>query len=73
MDCEMGAAEKTGRGKAMNHTAVMVACCFVVSLSGSLSRAQSTRSLVHEGNDLYEQDKFTDAEVSYRKALEKDP
>ncbi len=34
--------------------------------------AQSVRSLVNGGNDLYHKEKFTDAEVNYRKALEKD-
>ena len=33
---------------------------------------QSVRSLVNEGNDLYKGNKFTDAEVNYRKALEKE-
>jgi Ca-activated chloride channel family protein len=33
--------------------------------------AQSERSLVREGNQLYKKEKFADAEVSYRKALEK--
>jgi Ca-activated chloride channel family protein len=34
--------------------------------------AQSVRSLVNRGNDLYREGKYTDAEVNYRKALEKD-
>ena len=34
--------------------------------------AQSTRSLVNGGNDLYRDQKFSDAEVNYRKALEKE-
>src|SRR5512146_1379875 len=33
---------------------------------------QSVRSLVSEGNSQYRDKKYTDAEVSYRKALEKD-
>lgn len=33
---------------------------------------QSVRSLVNGGNDLYGKQKFTDAEVNYRKALEKE-
>ena len=33
--------------------------------------AQSERSLVREGNQSYKKDKYSDAEVSYRKALEK--
>lgn len=34
--------------------------------------AQSVRSLVNGGNDLYKEEKYTDAEVNYRKALEKE-
>ncbi len=34
--------------------------------------AQSTRSLIREGNSHYKDEKYPDAEVSYRKALEKD-
>lgn len=33
---------------------------------------QSVRSLVREGNSQYEDQKYSDAEVSYRKALEKE-
>ncbi len=42
-----------------------------VALPASLS-GQSVRSLVREGNREYENQKYSDAEVSYRKALEKD-
>jgi tetratricopeptide (TPR) repeat protein len=35
-------------------------------------RAQSVRSLVNGGNDLYDAKKYADAEVEYRKSLEKD-
>jgi len=34
--------------------------------------AQSTRSLVNGGNDMYREQKYSDAEVNYRKALEKE-
>lgn len=34
--------------------------------------AQSERSLIREGNHQYKDNKFADAEVNYRKALEKD-
>ncbi len=34
--------------------------------------AQSTRSLVNGGNDLYRNQKYADAEANYRKALEKE-
>jgi len=39
---------------------------------GARTEAQSVRSLVNRGNDLYKDGKYTDAEVNYRKALEKD-
>jgi len=44
--------------------AVLLPCCM---------NAQSVRSLVNGGNDLYKDQKYTDAEVNYRKALEKEP
>jgi tetratricopeptide (TPR) repeat protein len=37
------------------------------------SPAQSVRSLVNGGNGLYQEKKYGDAEVNYRKALEKEP
>lgn len=46
---------------------VMVMC------TACMAWGQSVRSLVNGGNDLYEEKKFGDAEVSYRKALEKEP
>jgi Ca-activated chloride channel family protein len=36
------------------------------------AKAQSVRSLVNGGNDLYKDQKYTDAEVNYRKAQEKE-
>jgi Ca-activated chloride channel homolog len=46
----------------------------VTVLSGYtvILHAQSVRSLVNGGNDLYDAKKYTDAEVAYRKSLEKD-
>lgn len=35
--------------------------------------AQKDKKLVRQGNSLYEKNKFSEAEISYRKALEKDP
>jgi Ca-activated chloride channel family protein len=43
-----------------------------VALPACLMLAQSTRSLVNGGNDMYRDQKFSDAEVNYRKALEKE-
>lgn len=37
-----------------------------------VAEAQSVRSLVNSGNDLYASKKFGDAEVNYKKAIEKD-
>ncbi len=33
---------------------------------------QSTRSLINDGNDLYEEEKYEEAEINYRKALNED-
>jgi tetratricopeptide (TPR) repeat protein len=49
-------------------TAILI---FVI-LSGS-STAQTVRSHVGEGNQVYKKGRYTDAEVEYKKALEKDP
>ena len=38
-----------------------------------LASAQSTKKLVRKGNKAYEKDAYSDAEVNYRKALEKKP
>lgn len=40
-------------------------------LNGSVLFAQDAKSLIHRGNQLYEQKKFKEAEVDYRKAVEK--
>ena len=47
----------------------LVLCCTVI---GGAARGQSVRSLVHDGNDQYEEKNFAEAEVNYRKALEKE-
>ncbi len=49
----------------------MLVPMLVMAASGTLS-AQSVRSLVNGGNGLYEDRKYTDAEVKYRKALEQE-
>ncbi len=55
-------------------TAARRALCtaVVLALAACGAAAQSTRSLVNGGNDLYRDQKFSDAEVNYRKALEKE-
>lgn len=40
-------------------------------LQGSWLFAQQEKSLIHKGNELYQQKKYTDAEANYRKAVEK--
>jgi tetratricopeptide (TPR) repeat protein len=41
--------------------------------AGRTGYAQSVRSLVNGGNRQYKKENYTEAEVNYRKALEKDP
>ncbi len=48
------------------------AIIIVVALLSSVS-AQSKRSLNNDGVDLYKEKKFADAEVKFKKSLEKDP
>ncbi|MCR8561144.1 tetratricopeptide repeat protein [Mucilaginibacter sp. BJC16-A38] len=40
-------------------------------LQGSWLFAQQEKSLVHKGNELYQQKKYTEAEATYRKSVEK--
>jgi tetratricopeptide (TPR) repeat protein len=60
--------EETQGGGGMRVGAVACWLAFVPAFAG----AQSVRSLVNDGNDQYEERHFADAEVSYRKALERD-
>ena len=54
-------------------TPTVVLCVIgLVLLARASTPAQSVRSLVNGGNDLYKEQKFTDAEVNYRKAIEKE-
>jgi tetratricopeptide (TPR) repeat protein len=50
-------------------SAIVLALFLCYSFS---AHGQSERSLIREGNRSYKDNKFTDAEVNYRKALEKD-
>ena len=45
----------------------------ILFLSMTLTFAQSTRSLVNDGVKLYKDQKFSDAEVSFKKGAEKSP
>jgi Ca-activated chloride channel family protein len=47
----------------------IIAGCVLTTVG---AEGQSVRSLVHSGNDQYEEKKFDEAEVSYRKALEQE-
>jgi tetratricopeptide (TPR) repeat protein len=55
----------------MNRTLLGISIGLGLILAGRIE-GQSVRSLVNRGNDLYKEGKYTDAEVNYRKALEKD-
>lgn len=44
----------------------------VILMTTAPAAGQSVRSLVHDGNTEYTEGKYTDAEVNYRKALEKE-
>ncbi len=48
-------------------------CILANLLIINLVIAQSEKNLVREGNDLYENGNYSEAEIKYRKALEKDP
>ncbi len=49
-----------------------LAIIVLVVVAAQWGAAQSIRSLVNGGNDLYKEKKYSDAEVNYRKALEKE-
>jgi Ca-activated chloride channel homolog len=53
----------------MNKIFLLIGFLFLTSLI----TAQSKRSLNNDGVDLYKEKKFTDAEVKFKKGLEKDP
>ena len=57
---------------------IILAILFIVPLSmisqkNTAALQKDAREYVREGNELYNQQKFADAEVAYKKALEKDP
>ncbi len=64
----MESVEERGEGVMIRAFVVIVVsvCAMYVG------HAQSVRSLVNGGNDLYAEKKFSDAEVNYKKALDKD-
>jgi len=46
---------------------------FFFSFSYQFTIAQSTRGLINDGVDLYKEQKFADAEVNFKKGVEKNP
>jgi tetratricopeptide (TPR) repeat protein len=52
---------------------IVISLLVVIGLLGLNLNAQHDNGLVRKGNKAYEKGKFTDAEVAYRKALEKNP
>jgi tetratricopeptide (TPR) repeat protein len=63
-------AVEEGRNTRMNTRWMMIFCFILLSATAA---GQSVRSLVNGGNDLYKEQKFNEAEVNYRKSLEKEP
>ena len=63
----MESIEERGEGPMRVFLVIIISFCYVF-----VGNAQSVRSLVNGGNDLYAEKKFTDAEVNYKKAVEKD-
>ncbi|RYE21983.1 MAG: tetratricopeptide repeat protein [Sphingobacteriaceae bacterium] len=48
-----------------------IAFTLILILNVAVLFAQNAKSLIHHGNELYEQKKFKEAELNYRKAVEK--
>lgn len=63
----MACSVESLQGKSMRKLFIAVLMMFCTCLLFG----QTDRSLVREGNSLYKQDKYADAETNYRKALEK--
>ncbi len=61
-----------GRRRALPRLTCVLLAGLFLALPRCTATAQSTRSLVNGGNDMYREQKFSDAEVNYRKALEKE-
>ena len=60
------------RWSGMNARADWAVLLTLLLIGGQTAGAQSVRSLVNGGNDLYKEQKYTDAEVNYRKALDRE-
>jgi Ca-activated chloride channel family protein len=70
--CPLERAEKGRRGAGMKSLSSILCCGAMLALMTPSATGQSVRSLIREGNSHYADEKFSDAEVSYRKALEKE-
>lgn len=57
----------------MRRTEVFLCCVFALTAGAGMCAAQSARSLVRDGNSLYGEGKYSDAELKYRKAVGEDP
>jgi tetratricopeptide (TPR) repeat protein len=58
----------------MNFTKInLLVILFFISLSYTDTHSQSTRDLVNDGVELYNEQKFADAEVNFKKGSEKSP
>jgi Ca-activated chloride channel homolog len=71
MDRSVESVEAGGGGESMTGRPWCIVFCAGLVV-GQTASGQSVRSLVNSGNDFYEKQQYTDAEVNYRKALEKD-
>ncbi len=56
----------------IRHWSLVIRIVVLLSAPCSMLHAQSTRSLINDGNANFRKEKYTDAEISYRKALEKE-
>ncbi len=62
---------QSGSLKALQYPVYACLACILSMLFCSPLLAQTEKKHVREGNKLYSSGKFNDAEISYRKALEK--
>jgi Ca-activated chloride channel family protein len=72
---EVALSERRGKimlmlKKLIPNAAVLSVLLITIS---SVSKSQTLRSHIQEGNKVYEKGKYNDAEVSYKRALEKNP
>ncbi|HUI10386.1 MAG TPA: tetratricopeptide repeat protein [Bacteroidota bacterium] len=65
-------APRRARGLPCARAVLAWAASAFLAAAPCAARAQSIRSLVNGGNDMYRDQKYGDAEVNYRKALEKE-